>query len=235
MAVKKQVPPTHLVPKLEENQEPLVRLVKDPLFWYQDYTPISLPWLGRQHFLRQGVLDLLFKVSRQLSLDHKRRYGLWIFETFVPAQTLVPFRFVFKEALKFAHPQMDPQELEKTWLALSPLPEHSSANAGAGIGLTLFDRKDRKTLWFGSKPTDLLKGVIPNQDGLSPQDQELFSSIKSNFLDKGFCHNPNKWWQFSYGDRLWAEQLQKPEYFYGSFAMPVPVLFKPKGPLPYKN
>ncbi len=197
-----------------DNGKPLARLVKDPLYWYQVPMPLAAGHLLNQHFVRQGVLRKLHKVSRGLSVALKRRYGLFIFETYVPAEVLRTMRRILPLQLGLRYGDLSEDDRQTLLDTLVAPPADSPAVCGASLGVTLFDRKERSVLWFGTRPQEILMGGLPELDELAGEHKDLYDTLCGLFADQGFVRSPIKWWLFTHGDALWAAQTGAKETLY---------------------
>lgn len=176
---------------------------------------------GDYTFMRQGVYERLLKA--QTLLPGGWRFRLYEGYRSIQVQTLL-FDDHFAE-LKYAHPDATDQWLfDETARLVSPvkfldghanIPPH---NTGAAVDVELLDEAG-ELVDMGMACKDWLI-VDPNLcNSETPMINELQRANRAILFrvmrEVGFVNYFREWWHFSYGDRLWAYLLDKPNALYG--------------------
>ncbi len=218
--------PYHSIP-IQECGEPLVAI---PAGLFDQVVPHPYQALGAPYadkspfYIRQGVLERLENAQAYLQRSHPH-WKIQIFDAYRPIavqQFMVDYSFaellqqkgLQAKSLASEQEQAILQEVYEFWAppSLDPAtpPPHST---GAAVDITLVDEGGR-AIAMGSPIDELSSHSFPNyfqdQDDPQAQQYQAHRELLLVIMNKaGFQRHPNEWWHFSWGDQLWAWQIQE--------------------------
>ncbi len=190
------------------------------------YASLGADYAGRSpYFLREKVLTRL--IAAQICLQaEKPDLRFQIFDAYRPIavqQFMVDYTF---QELK-GDRQLDGAEAEEVWQQVYKFwavpsdnpatpPPHST---GAAIDLTLVD-SDNQPLNMGGEIDEIGDRSYPDfyASSTNPEEQQYHHNrqlLRNAMTKAGFVQHPNEWWHFSYGDQMWAWQLNEAIAHYG--------------------
>lgn len=199
------------------------------------YLKLGAPYGDKSpYFLRQGVLERLFLAQVELQ---KLRSG-WQIQVFDAYRPIAVQQFMVDHTFQtiltqrgFTLAQLSETEQHQIWQdvyqfwavpSLDPAtpPPHST---GAAIDITLVDETGQ-TVDMGSAIDELSPRSYPDHfadaavwriyhSDLSSAKAEQFQTcrqlLRQIMFQAGFRQHPQEWWHFSWGDQLWAWQMQQ--------------------------
>jgi zinc D-Ala-D-Ala dipeptidase len=187
------------------------------------YVAVGAPYGERSPFyLRSGILLRLRQAQRFLQ-DQRPGWRIQIFDAYRPVavqQYMVDYSFAQECKARGLEPTALEEALaEQVWQAvyqfwaipsLEPTmpPPHST---GAAVDVTLVDQSGTP-VDMGSAIDEISALSFPQHfaDAVDPRGakaHELRSILFSAMEFAGFLGHPREWWHFSYGDQLWAWQI----------------------------
>ncbi len=199
------------------------------------YVKLGAPYGDKSpYFLRQGVLKQLHQAQTLLQ-TLRPGWRIQIFDAYRPIavqQFMVDYTFtatLAERGLTLA--QLTESEQAKIWQEVYQFWAVPSANptmppphsTGAAIDVTLVNKMGQ-TVDMGSAIDELSPRSYPNHfadiavwQACSPDvtlevaarfhaHRQLLQQVMG---EAGFLQHPNEWWHFSWGDQLWAWQMQQ--------------------------
>lgn len=212
--------PSVLAIPIQENNEPLVDLVKQKDIAYgpspivpdnKDYTKMRKTvydkLLKAQTTLPDGLKFCLYEGTRSLKLQQsifQARYDL-----LHKASPHKSYEELFTESTKFVSPVINIDGSQN-------IPPHST---GGAIDVYLID-KEGKVVDMGIHLDDTyqdITGVYCKTDSevISDKAKDYRKTMNKALQDVGFVNYPTEYWHWSYGDRYWAYQTKQKFAFYG--------------------
>ncbi|MEO0803893.1 MAG: M15 family metallopeptidase [Cyanobacteria bacterium J06642_2] len=189
------------------------------------YVALGAPYGNRSPFwLREDVVRRL-AIAQAALLQKHPEWRLLLFDGFRPlAVQRFMVEYSYRQLLECRGLQADDLSPEQqqalydevfTFWALpsedpATPPPHST---GGAVDLTLADANGQ-AIWMGSEideisprsqPDYFLNSSVPDADVFHARRQLLNQAMTT----AGFLRHPNEWWHFSYGDQLWAWQLNQ--------------------------
>ena len=100
-------------------------------------------------------------------------------------------------------------------ICMNPKQGFGGNETGGAIDLTLCDLNGNEFDMGKSKYLDVGNLSVTFADGLSHEQQQNRRLLYHTLIDAGFQNDPNAWWHYSYGDRMWAAYQLKNKAIYG--------------------
>lgn len=191
------------------------------------YVAVGAPYGDKSPFhLRSGIVERLRQAQAQLQ-RRKPGWHIQIFDAYRPIvvqQYMVDYSFAQECAARgWVAAKLDEAQAEAVWQAVYQFwavpsfdvtmpPPHST---GAAVDVTLVDETGHP-VEMGSAIDELSELSFPqhfatatNQAGKAAHEMRslLFTSMES----AGFMGHPKEWWHFSFGDQIWAWQINLKE------------------------
>ncbi len=85
---------------------------------------------------------------------------------------------------------------------------------GCAVDITLCD-KDRNIFDMGTDMQEFCVLTETNAKNITTAQRQNRDLLVTSLEKEGLINYPSEWWHFSYGDRLWAQILNKPQTIYG--------------------
>ncbi|MBQ9011143.1 MAG: D-alanyl-D-alanine carboxypeptidase family protein [Bacilli bacterium] len=194
--------------KLEENNEPLVRVDTDSNIVISDR-------LAPPVYLRKTVYEKL-KFMGQMLEEYGYRIKLYdAYRSFEDQQRSWDRRY--KET-KEQHPDLPESEIERlTRLKVSKITDKNNVGGhqtGGAIDITLVD-KDGKELNMGTRYAEHNSKTKTKSNDLTVEEKSNRDLLVGLLEKLDFVNFPNEWWHFAYGDKMWAAYKFKRHCFYG--------------------
>lgn len=199
------------------------------------YVKVGAPYGDKSpYYLRQGVLDCLLEAQRSLQGFHPG-WQIQIFDAYRPIavqQYMVEYTFAQTvqaqglkvETLSEADRQTILEQVYQFWAVPSDNPNTPPPHStGAAIDITLLDQTGTPVNmgspidemsprsapdYFATPPDPLLQEkLLPEGDRQTiHQNRQL---LKQVMTAAEFRQHPREWWHFSFGDQLWAWQINQ--------------------------
>ncbi|MFI2645255.1 M15 family metallopeptidase [Streptomyces sp. NPDC018610] len=169
--------------------------------------------------LRQGLLDRLSHAQSRLPPG----VALLFVEGYRPPVLQRRYFEEYAAELGRSRPDWSPERvLTAAGRYVSP-PEIAPHSAGAAVDLTLVDERGRE-LDMGTR----LNATPEESDGacytdaldISPAARANRRLLADALSEAGLVNYGTEWWHWSWGDRYWALQTDRPEALYGPAELP---------------
>lgn len=191
------------------------------------YVAVGAPYGDKSPFyLREGIVERLRQAQEQLQRV-KPGWRIQIFDAYRPVavqQHMVDYSFAQEcKARGLVAAELDAAQTESLWQAVYQFwavpsldvtmpPPHST---GAAVDVTLVDNIGNPVdmgsaideLSELSFPQHFLTAMDPAGKAAHSMRSLLFTSMES----AGFIGHPKEWWHFSFGDQIWAWQINLQE------------------------
>ena len=214
---------------IAECGEPLVPIpleefaIVDP----HPYVAVGAPYGDKSPFyLREGIVERLRRAQAQLQ-QQKPGWRIQIFDAYRPVavqQHMVDYSFAQEcQARGLVAAELDEAGAEVVWQAvyqfwavpsldLTMPPPHST---GAAVDVTLVDETGYP-VDMGSAIDELSELSFPQHfadavDEAGKAAHEMRSLLFTSMESAGFIGHPKEWWHFSFGDQIWAWQINSKE------------------------
>jgi D-alanyl-D-alanine dipeptidase len=212
---------------IQDNQEALVAIPADSfdLVNPHPYIKLGAPYGSRSPFyVRQSVLERLQQAQTHLQQKHPG-WKIQIFDAYRPVavqqfmvdytfQELVQLQNLVPEDLTEAQRHRILNQVYEFWAVPNPDPScpppHST---GAAVDVTLVDAEGN-VVNMGSPIDETSPRSYPDHFATrpTPQEQQYHHHreiLRQAMTAAGFCQHPKEWWHFSYGDQMWAWQMNR--------------------------
>lgn len=187
------------------------------------YMAVGAPYGDKSPFyLRSGIVERLQRAQAQLQ-QQKPGWHIQIFDAYRPVavqQHMVDYSFAQEcVARGWVAAELDTAQTEALWQAvyqfwavpsldLTMPPPHST---GAAVDVTLVDETG-EPVEMGSAIDELSELSFPqhfanSMDEVGKAAHEMRSLLFDVMESAGFIGHPKEWWHFSFGDQIWAWQI----------------------------
>ncbi|MFE9826491.1 M15 family metallopeptidase [Streptomyces sp. NPDC005791] len=174
---------------------------------------------GAWAHVRQGVLTRLQRVQSLLPGGVQ----LLFIEGYRPPSLQRRYFEEYSDELARAHPDWQAAELREAASRFVSPPEIAPHSAGAAVDVTLIDHQGRE-LDMGTRvnasPEESDGACYTDAPNLSARARTNRATLGDAMSDAGLINYGTEWWHWSFGDRYWALQTQRPAALYGPVELP---------------
>ena len=191
------------------------------------YVAVGAPYGDKSPFyLREGIVERLRQAQVQLQ-QQRPGWRIQIFDAYRPVavqQHMVDYSFAQEcQARGLVAEELDEAQAEAVWQAvyqfwavpsldLTMPPPHST---GAAVDVTLVDETGNP-VDMGSAIDELSELSFPQhfaeaEDEVGQAAHGMRSLLFTSMESAGFIGHPKEWWHFSFGDQIWAWQINLKE------------------------
>ena len=213
--------PTNIIPKILENQNPIVKVeqthprIFTQSVYYQQHIPNSL----QNIYIRKEVLEKLHQAINLLP----EQYSFILYDGYRPFQVQQYLFELFSEKIKSNHPEYSNDKvLEETlkFVAFPSMePDKTSPHiTGGAIDLTLGTREgiplDMGTDFdeMSVKSATRYFEENPNENETALMNRRL---LYHSLVAVGFTNYDMEWWHYDYGNVTWAKRTGCAETIFG--------------------
>nr|WP_237691446.1 M15 family metallopeptidase [Streptomyces sp. SID7834] len=129
----------------------------------------------------------------------------------------------YSDELARAHPDWQAAELREAASRFVSPPEIAPHSAGAAVDVTLIDHQGRE-LDMGTRvnasPEESDGACYTDAPNLSARARTNPATLGHAMSEAGLINYGTEWWHWSFGDRYWALQTQRPAALYGPVELP---------------
>ncbi|WP_405875756.1 M15 family metallopeptidase (plasmid) [Streptomyces xanthophaeus] len=174
---------------------------------------------GAWAHVRQGVLTRLQRVQSLLPGGVQ----LLFIEGYRPPSLQRRYFEEYSAELACAHPDWQAAELREAASRFVSPPEIAPHSAGAAVDVTLIDHHGRE-LDMGTRvnafPEESDGACYTDAPNLSARARTNRATLGDAMSTAGLINYGTEWWHWSFGDRYWALQTQRPAALYGPVELP---------------
>ncbi|MFW5871606.1 MAG: M15 family metallopeptidase [bacterium] len=117
--------------------------------------------------------------------------------------------------IKAENPKSEEGNLTELTHQLIAAPEVAGHPTGGAVDLTIYDKKNKKTIDMGGRIGDLSdKRLFTFSEGINEKQIQNRKFLHDLMVQQGFCPFYKEWWHFSYGDKEWAWFYDKKNAIY---------------------
>ncbi len=200
---------------VQDNGEPLLEvngLLPDVLCEYQKQDMI--PYVGKDFFLRRGVIERL----RLASVALKERLPGWRFKlvyAYRHPEVQAKYFEARQNEIRSKNSDLTEDEVRDRAHLLSASPDVAGHPTGGAIDITIISGTGAE-LDMGTGIADFSQGekVQTFFPSLSEKQKEYRLLLRELLMKQEFAPFDGEWWHFSYGDREWAKYYEKEKTIY---------------------
>jgi len=186
-----------------DNNERFVSLSKtNIMFGYNAHTKSLFDSMGKQIYVREGVLSRLLSANKILQ-KFNSNYGLYVLEGYRSLQIQTD-RFLSRIS-QIKDYYEDPVDLYEKIHESIAVPSVAGHPTGGAVDVLIWDKEKDLFLDFGSEIYDFSNNMyLFETPGLTAKQKENREILRSVLTKAEFYSYDGEYWHFSYGDREWA-------------------------------